>query len=144
MIELRNLTKRYGDVAVVDDVSFTMQPRSVTAIVGTSGSGKTTLMRMINRMTEPTDGAVLIDGEDNRSLPPHELRRRIGYVIQNHGLFPHRTVGENIATVPNLIGWDKERIAARVSELLELFQLDPSDFAGRYPHELSGLSLIHI
>ena len=138
MIELRSLTKRYGDVAVVDDVSFTMQPHSVTAIVGTSGSGKTTLMRMINRMTEPTDGAVLIDGEDNRSLPPHELRRRIGYVIQNHGLFPHRTVAENIATVPNLIGWDKERIAARVSELLDLFQLDPSDYAGRYPHELSG------
>ncbi|WP_062228675.1 ABC transporter ATP-binding protein [Aureimonas frigidaquae] len=138
MIEISGLTKLYGDNAVVNDVSFTVEPRSVTAIVGTSGSGKTTLMRMINRMTEPTHGRILIDGQDNRSLPAHELRRRIGYVIQNHGLFPHRTVAENIATVPGLLGWDRERIEARVRELLSLFQLDPAQYGPRYPHELSG------
>ncbi len=138
MIELRTVTKRYGAATVVDDVSMTVEPRTVCAVVGTSGSGKTTLMRMINRMTEPTNGAVLIDGEPNTKLPAHELRRRIGYVIQNHGLFPHRTVAQNIAAVPTLLGWDRGTIAARVEELLHLFGLDPALFAGRQPHELSG------
>ena len=95
-------------------------------------------MRMVNRLVEPTSGRVLIDGEDAAVLPVHELRRRIGYVIQNHGLFPHRTVAQNIATVPTLLGWDRRRIAARVEELLHLFQLDPATFARRHPHELSG------
>ncbi|WP_152044864.1 ABC transporter ATP-binding protein [Aureimonas psammosilenae] len=138
MIELRHLVKRYGETNVVDDVSMVIQPRTIAAIVGTSGSGKTTLMRMINRMTEPTGGEILIDGEDNRSLPGHELRRRIGYAIQNHGLFPHRSVAENIATVPRLLGWNEKRIADRVDELLHLFGLDPALFAKRHPHELSG------
>src|SRR5689334_23923582 len=93
---------------------------------------------MINRLVEPTSGAIRLDGEDNRSLPGYELRRRIGYVIQGYGLFPHRTVTENIATVPRLLGWDKRRIAARVEELLDLFQLDPAEFANKFPHELSG------
>src|SRR5687767_10729104 len=100
MIEIENLTKCYGETAVVDDVSLVIQPRSVAAIVGTSGSGKTTLLRMINRLVEPTSGTIKLDGVDNRSLPGHELRRSIGYAIQGHGLFPHRTVAENIATVP--------------------------------------------
>jgi osmoprotectant transport system ATP-binding protein len=138
MIEIENLTKRYGDTAVVDAVSMAIEPRTVAAIVGTSGSGKTTLLRMINRLVEPTSGTIKLDGVDNRSLPSHELRRSIGYAIQGHGLFPHRTVAENIATVPTLLGWDKARISARVDELLTLFQLDPADFGPRYPHELSG------
>ncbi|GGE13911.1 ATP-binding protein [Aureimonas endophytica] len=138
MIELRHLVKRYGGETVVDDVSFVIEPRTIAAVVGTSGSGKTTVMRMINRMTEPTSGEVLIDGADNRSLRGYELRRRIGYVIQNHGLFPHRSVAENIGTVPELLGWEKSRIAARVEELLDLFGLDPKLFAKRRPNELSG------
>lgn len=138
MIELDALTKVYGDKTVVDHVSMTVASGSIAAIVGTSGSGKTTLMRMINRLVEPTSGTVRIDGLDNRRVPPHELRRRIGYAIQGHGLFPHRTVARNIATVPTLVGWEPARIAARVDELLELFHLDPALFRSRMPHELSG------
>ncbi|WP_181702065.1 ABC transporter ATP-binding protein [Chthonobacter albigriseus] len=138
MIELQHLTKRYGGTTVVDNVSLTVEARSIAVIVGTSGSGKTTLMRMVNRLVEPTSGRVLIDGVDTATIAPFELRRRIGYAIQNHGLFPHRTVAQNIATVPALLGWDSGAIAARVNELLELFGLDPAAFAKRYPHELSG------
>ncbi len=123
---------------VVSGVSLIIQPRSIATIVGTSGSGKTTLLRMINRLVEPTSGAIKLDGIDNRSVPGYELRRGIGYVIQGHGLFPHRTVAQNIATVPALLGWEGARIAARVAELLTLFQLDPDEFGPRYPHELSG------
>jgi len=138
MIEIDSITKRYGDTTVVDTVSMTIAPRTITVIVGTSGSGKTTLMRMINRLVEPTSGKILIDGEPNSVIPGYELRRRIGYAIQGHGLFPHRTVAENIATVPALLGWEKSRIDAKVKELLTLFQLDPAAFGPRYPHELSG------
>jgi osmoprotectant transport system ATP-binding protein len=138
MIEIDSITKRYGDTTVVDNVSMTIAPRTITVIVGTSGSGKTTLMRMINRLVEPTSGKILIDGEPNSAIPGYELRRRIGYAIQGHGLFPHRTVAENIATVPTLLGWEKRRIDAKVKELLTLFQLDPAAFGPRYPHELSG------
>jgi len=138
MIEIDSITKRYGDTTVVDTVSMTIAPRTITVIVGTSGSGKTTLMRMINRLVEPTSGRILIDGEPNSAIPGYELRRRIGYAIQGHGLFPHRTVAENIATVPTLLGWEKSRIDAKVKELLTLFQLDPAAFGPRYPHELSG------
>ncbi|MET3792192.1 ABC transporter ATP-binding protein [Aquamicrobium terrae] len=138
MIEIEGITKRYGDTAVVDDVSMAIEPHSIAVIVGTSGSGKTTLLRMINRLVEPTSGAIRLDGTDNRTVPGYELRRSIGYVIQGHGLFPHRTVAENIATVPVLLGWDAGRIATRVEELMSLFQLDPAEFAHRYPHELSG------
>ena len=138
MIEIENITKRYDDQTVVDDVSLVIEPRTIAAIVGTSGSGKTTLLRMINRLVEPTSGTIKLDGVDNHSLPDYELRRSIGYAIQGHGLFPHRTVAQNIATVPLLLGWDKERIDERVDELLRLFQLDPAAFGTRYPHELSG------
>ncbi len=138
MIEIDGITKRYGDNTVVNNVTMTIDPRTVTVIVGTSGSGKTTLLRMINRLVEPTSGTIRLDGEDNRAVPGFELRRRIGYAIQGHGLFPHRTVAENIATVPVLLGWDAARIKAKVAELLALFQLDPETFADRFPHELSG------
>ncbi|MCB1474938.1 MAG: ABC transporter ATP-binding protein [Rhodobiaceae bacterium] len=138
MIEAEHLTKQYGPVTVVDDVSLVVPARKVAAIVGTSGSGKTTLLRMINRLVEPTSGIVRIDGEDTRTIAAHELRRRIGYVIQGHGLFPHRTVAQNIATVPQLLKWKAKRIDERVDELLELFQMPPADFRLRMPHELSG------
>ena len=138
MIELEGLTKRYDARTVVDDVSMAIPSGSVCVMVGTSGSGKSTVLRMINRLVAPTAGRVLIDGEDTSGVPEHELRRRIGYAIQGHGLFPHRTVAENIATVPGLLGWPKAKIAARVEELLDVFQLDPAEFAGKFPHQLSG------
>jgi osmoprotectant transport system ATP-binding protein len=138
MIQIENLTKQYGTTTVVDQVSMCVERNSITVIVGTSGSGKSTLLRMVNRLVEPTSGRVLIDGADTRSEPAHLLRRRIGYVIQGHGLFPHRTVAENIATVPRLLGWDAPRIRARVEELLRVFQLDPAVYAGAFPHQLSG------
>jgi len=138
MISVENLTKQYGATAVVDGVSLVIERNSITVIVGTSGSGKSTLLRMINRLIEPTRGRVLIDGQDTTGEPAHLLRRRIGYVIQGHGLFPHRTVAENIATVPRLLGWDEARIRARVEELLWVFQLDPRSYAGAFPHQLSG------
>lgn len=138
MIGLHNLSKHYGDLKAVDDVSLTVEKGSVAAIVGTSGSGKSTLLRLVNRLIEPTSGTVTIDGRDTRDVPSADLRRRIGYVIQNHGLFPHWTVARNIATVPRLLGWDRARIDARVEELLTLLSLDPATVGSRYPHQLSG------
>lgn len=138
MIEISNITRIYGAQTAVDNVSLTIEAGDVAVIVGTSGSGKTTLMRMINRLVEPSHGVIKIDGKDNRELPPHILRRGIGYAIQGHGLFPHRTIAENIGTVPTLLGWDKTRISARVDELLTLFRLDPAIYRDRMPHELSG------
>ncbi len=138
MIDIQAVTKLYDGKAVVDEVSFTVAEGTIAVLVGTSGSGKTTLLRMINRLVSQDKGAVLIGGEDTRNIPGHELRRRIGYAIQGHGLFPHRTVAENIATVPRLLKWEKSRIDAKVAELLNLFQLDPAVFATRYPHQLSG------
>jgi osmoprotectant transport system ATP-binding protein len=117
---------------------MTIPSGSVCVMVGTSGSGKSTVLRMINRLVAPSAGRVLIDGEDTSGVPEHELRRRIGYAIQGHGLFPHRTVAENIATVPGLLGWPKAKTAARVEELLDVFQLDPGEFAHKFPHQLSG------
>lgn len=138
MIEIAQITKTYGNSVVVDGVSMKVEPHTIAVIVGTSGSGKTTLVRMINRLVEPTTGTIHIDGEDTRAVPAYELRRRIGYAIQGHGLFPHRTVGQNIGTVPKLLGWDRTRIARRVDELLHLFQLDPGQYRDRMPSELSG------
>jgi len=138
MIRIEELTKQYDATTVVERISFTVERDSITAIVGTSGSGKSTLLRMINRLVEPTSGRVLIEGSDTRSEPAHLLRRRIGYVIQGYGLFPHRTVAENIGTVPTLLGWDAARIRARVEELLQVFELDPGTYAQAFPHQLSG------
>jgi osmoprotectant transport system ATP-binding protein len=138
VITVEKLTKRYAETAVVDGVSLTVERNSIAAIVGTSGSGKSTLLRMINRLVEPSSGRVLLDGRDTRDEPAYLLRRRIGYVIQGNGLFPHRTVAENIATVPRLLGWDARRIEARVRELLEVFSLDPAAYSGALPHQLSG------
>lgn len=138
MIEIQNLTRIYGTTAVVKDVSLTVETGQIAALVGTSGSGKTTLLRMINRLVEPSEGRVLIDGKDTTEIEPHLLRRQIGYAIQGHGLFPHRTVAQNISTVPRLLGWTQDEYRARVDELLELFQMKPADFRDRMPHELSG------
>jgi osmoprotectant transport system ATP-binding protein len=138
VITLERLTKRYEATTAVDEVSMVVEPRTITTIVGTSGSGKSTLLRMINRLVEPTSGRVLIDGQDTATEPAHLLRRRIGYAIQGLGLFPHRTVAENVATVPRLLGWSDERVQRRVAALLELLQLDPARYAAAYPHELSG------
>ena len=138
MIEIQSVTKMFAADAAVKEVSLTIERGQIAVVVGTSGSGKTTLLRMINRLIEPTSGAIRIAGRDNRSLPPHELRRGIGYAIQGHGLFPHRTVAENIATVPRLLGWDKLEISRRTDELLALFHLDPATFRDRMPHQLSG------
>ncbi len=138
MIQLEQLCKRYGESTVVDDVSMVIEPHTMTTIVGTSGSGKSTLLRMINRLVEPTSGRVLIDGNDTTAEPAHLLRRRIGYAIQGLGLFPHRSVADNIATVPRLLGWSEEQVGERIAELLELFQLDPAAYGAKFPHELSG------
>ena len=141
MIELDHVTKRFGEggdaVTAVDDLTLTVAEGEVVALVGSSGSGKTTTLRMINRLIEPTAGRITVASRDVASLPAHELRRGIGYVIQQGGLFPHRTVAENIATVPGLLGWDKRRARSRVDELIGLVGLDPA-MATRYPSQLSG------
>lgn len=138
MIEIDQLTKVYDGEVAVDNVSMTVETGTITVIVGTSGSGKTTLLRMINRLEEPTSGTVRMNGDLTNSMPKHILRRRIGYAIQGHGLFPHYTVARNIGTVPTLLGWPADKIRARVDELLELFSLDPTQFRDRFPTELSG------
>lgn len=138
MIEIERLTKRLGDTVIVDEVSMVVEAGSIAVVVGTSGAGKSTLLRMINRLIAPSSGRVIIAGQDTMSIPEDELRHRIGYVIQGNGLFPHRTVWGNIATVPKLLGWEARRIKRRVEDLMALFQLDPSEFASKYPHELSG------
>lgn len=124
--------------AAVDDLTLEVRPHEVLVLVGPSGCGKSTTLRMANRLVEPTSGRILLEGEDVTHVDPVQLRRRIGYVIQDVGLFPHRTVAQNIATVPRLLGWDAKRTAARVDELLDLVGLDPARYARRYPHELSG------
>ena len=138
MIEASGLTKRFGETVAVDDVSFGVAAGEVLALVGTSGSGKSTTLRMLNRLIEPTEGRVTINGRNTTTMRLEELRLGIGYVIQSVGLFPHWTVARNIATVPRLLRWERDRIDRRVSELLELFGLDPAEFAGKYPRQLSG------
>ena len=140
MIRFREVSKTYpaSERPVVNDLSFEILEGEVCVLVGPSGCGKTTTMRMVNRLIEPTKGEILIDGEPNISMSGTRLRRKIGYAIQQIGLFPHRTIAENIATVPSLLGWDRRRIGDRVSELLELVGLDPDDYGDRYPAELSG------
>jgi osmoprotectant transport system ATP-binding protein len=140
MIEFKNVSKVYpgSDTPVVNDLSFEVPEGEICVLVGPSGCGKTTTMRMVNRLIEPTDGEILINGEPNTDMSGTQLRRKIGYAIQQIGLFPHRTIAENIATVPSLLGWDKQRTRARVDELLELVGLDPGDYRNRYPAELSG------
>ncbi len=150
-VEFRNVSARFaraggrqgaagagGVMAAVDNLSLSVAPGEVCILVGPSGCGKTTTLKMVNRLVDPSAGQILIDGEDIAGVDPVALRRRIGYVIQQIGLFPHRTIAENVATVPRLLRWDEGRIRGRVDELLTLIGLDPGRVRDRYPGQLSG------
>ncbi|MFE7106336.1 ABC transporter ATP-binding protein [Streptomyces sp. NPDC057575] len=139
MIRFEHVTKRYADgTTAVDDLSFEVAEGELVTLVGPSGCGKTTTMKMVNRLIEPTEGRIFLDGDDISAIDPVRLRRRIGYVIQQVGLFPHRTVLENTATVPHLLGWKRGKGRERAAELLDLVGLDPSVYGDRYPEQLSG------
>ncbi|MEW1721768.1 betaine/proline/choline family ABC transporter ATP-binding protein [Streptomyces sp. NPDC093109] len=139
MIRFEHVTKRYPDgTTAVDDLSFEVARGELVTLVGPSGCGKTTTMKMVNRLIEPSEGRIFLDGDDISAIDPVRLRRRIGYVIQQVGLFPHRTVLENTATVPHLLGWKRAKGRARAAELLDLVGLDPSVYGDRYPEQLSG------
>ncbi|WP_119067245.1 ABC transporter ATP-binding protein [Rubrobacter indicoceani] len=140
MIEFREVSKTYpgADSPVVDNLSFEIEDGEICVFVGPSGCGKTTTMRMINRLIEPSEGEILIDGQSNTSMSGTQLRRKIGYAIQQIGLFPHRTIAENVGTVPGLLNWEKNRTSDRTDTLLGLVGLDPEQYRSRYPAELSG------
>src|ERR1700749_4145495 len=137
MIKVQHLSKHFGNVKAVDAISFEVEEHENLILLGTSGCGKTTTLKMINRLIEPTSGEILIDNQDILTQSPEILRRGIGYVLQNNGLFPHYTVAENIAIVPQLLKWDKKQTDKRVDELLEKLHLDKS-YLHAYPRELSG------
>ncbi|MFE4669860.1 ABC transporter ATP-binding protein [Streptomyces sp. NPDC056716] len=139
MIRFEQVTKRYPDgTTAVDGLSFEVSEGELVTLVGPSGCGKTTTMMMVNRLIEPTSGRILVNGENIADVDPVRLRRRIGYVIQQVGLFPHRTILDNTATVPALIGWKRAKARARAAELLDLVGLEPGLYGPRYPHQLSG------
>jgi osmoprotectant transport system ATP-binding protein len=138
-IELVGIRKQYPDGTVaVGDLSLEVRAGELVVLIGPSGCGKSTVLRMINRLIEPTAGKILLDGEDVTGADPVQLRRRIGYVIQNVGLFPHQTIRANVGTVPRLLSWPRAQVRERSDELLELVGLDPATFGKRYPQELSG------
>lgn len=140
LIQLNQVTKRYPGVAepAVNELTLAVEPGEILVLLGPSGCGKSTTLRLINRLIEPTSGQIIYEGEDVTKCDPNHLRRRMGYVIQQVGLFPHRTIAENIATVPKLLGWPKKQIRDRVDELLDLVSMDPAIYRNRYPTELSG------
>lgn len=138
MIELRHISKHFGAKTAVDDLSLTVEEGSTFVFLGTSGCGKTTTLKMINRLIEPDSGEIFFEGEDIRRQAPELLRRKMGYVLQNIGLFPHYTVRQNIAVVPQLLHWDEAKITERSEVLLEKFNLAPEQFLDKYPDELSG------
>jgi osmoprotectant transport system ATP-binding protein len=139
MIRFEQVSKRYPDgTTAVDDLSFEVSEGELVTLVGPSGCGKTTTMMMVNRLIEPTSGRIFVNGDDIAAVDPVRLRRRIGYVIQQVGLFPHRTILDNTATVPALVGWKKAKARARAAELLDLVGLDPKRYGPRYPDQLSG------
>ncbi len=139
-LEFRNVSKRYPGTErpAIEGLSFSVPAGEICVLVGPSGCGKTTAMRLVNRMIDLSDGDILLEGRSVLDRNPSELRREIGYVIQQIGLFPHLSIADNIATVPRLLGWDRSRIATRVDELLELIDLDPDEMRRRYPSQLSG------
>jgi osmoprotectant transport system ATP-binding protein len=138
MIEIDEVTKSYGNRRVVDRLSLTVGAGELCVLLGSSGCGKSTMLRMINRLIPTDSGSIRVGGEDVASVSAEALRRRIGYAIQSIGLFPHWTIEDNIATVPRLLKWREARVRDRVSELLELFRLDPPTYRSKYPHQLSG------
>lgn len=139
-IQFEHVSKHFGGNAraAVDDCTFDVASGAFVVLLGPSGCGKTTLLKMVNRLYEPTGGTIRIDGVATNALDATTLRRRIGYVIQQNGLFPHMTVAQNIAVVPQLLGWQRPRITARIDELLMLVDLDPAEYRRRYPAQLSG------
>jgi len=137
VIQLDAVSKRWGETVVVAALDLQVARGELLVLLGESGSGKTTTLKMINRLVEPTAGRILVDGADVRGTPPHELRRRIGYVFQRIGLFPHLTVAENVGITPQLLGWPRQRVERRVAELLQLVELDQG-LALRFPGQLSG------
>jgi osmoprotectant transport system ATP-binding protein len=138
MIEIDKVTKSYGNRRVVDRLSLAVGAGELCVLLGSSGCGKSTMLRMINRLIPTDSGSIRVGGEDVASVSAEALRRRIGYAIQSIGLFPHWTIEDNIATVPRLLKWGEARVRDRVSELLELFRLDPPTYRSKYPHQLSG------
>jgi osmoprotectant transport system ATP-binding protein len=138
IIAFEDVVRSYDGRHALDGVSLAVRPGEFVAVVGASGSGKTTLLRLVNRLTEPSAGVVRVDSADVQATDPIALRRRIGYVFQGIGLFPHMSVAENVGVTPRLLGWDATRIAARVDELLALVRLDPAADRHRFPRELSG------
>ncbi len=138
MIRLEQVTKHYGSTIAVNKLSLEVNEGEVCVLIGPSGCGKTTTLRMVNRLIEPTAGRIFINGRDNSKIKPEQLRQSIGYAIQSVGLFPHMTVAANIATVPELLHWGKSRIASRIEELLILVGLNPTEYARKYPNQLSG------
>ncbi|CAN5687347.1 betaine/proline/choline family ABC transporter ATP-binding protein [soil metagenome] len=140
MIRLEDLTKTFRgqERPAVEDLSMEVPAGEIVVLVGPSGCGKTTTMRLVNRLIEPDSGKIYLDEEDVTSVDSNTLRQRIGYVIQQIGLFPHMTIADNIATVPRLLGWDKKKTSARIDELLNMVGMDPADYRKRYPKELSG------
>ncbi len=139
-VEFQSISKRFPKAGydAVSEVSLKINEGEIITILGTSGCGKTTLLKMVNRLYEPDHGEILLFGEPIKSLNPVQLRRKIGYVIQQIGLFPHMTISDNIATVPKILGWNRQKVAKKVTDLLELVELDPAEFMQRYPGQLSG------
>jgi len=139
MLEVHKLSKSFdGEALAVERVSFTVREGELVALVGRSGCGKTTTLKMLNRLIELTSGHVYVNGTDHQRIAPEQLRRQIGYVFQGIGLFPHMTVRENVACVPELLGWSRDAVGRRVAEVLEQVSLEPSTYADRFPNELSG------
>src|SRR5699024_11636866 len=141
MIRLEGLTKLFPvqRANAVDELTMDIHEGEIVVLVGPSGCGKTTTMKMINRIIEPSSGRIILNGQDVTTTDADTLRRKIGYVIQQTGLFPHMTIGENIATVPKLLGWDSARVRARVDELLTMVNMDPDEYRSRYSKQLSGV-----
>lgn len=138
VIQFKHVQKRYGDEVVIPNLSFTINEDEFITILGSSGSGKTTTLKMINGLLEPSAGEILIDGQKISDLNLVDLRRHMGYVVQQIGLFPHMTISQNISVVPKMLGWDRSRINDRVTELLDLVQLSPDEYCDRFPAQLSG------
>jgi osmoprotectant transport system ATP-binding protein len=137
-LQLHAVTKKFNDLAVVEDLSLHIEPGEIFVLLGPSGCGKSTTLQLINRLLDIDGGEISLEGVNIADIDPVQLRRRIGYVIQQIGLFPHKTVAENIGTVCKLLGWSRESTNARVNEMMTLVDLDPATYAGRYPHQLSG------